>query len=60
MTAGVLQAGMDVSHHGGSAYYDEVELMDGAKSNGLAKHSPVGPDSEVCMQCNKVNLLGRV
>jgi Amt family ammonium transporter len=41
-------AGMDVSHHGGAAYYDEVALMDGDKpANGFTKHSPSGMDSEV-------------
>jgi len=39
---------MDVSHHGGSAYIDEVALMDGQKApNGPGKHSPNGVDSEV-------------
>ena len=46
----VLQAGMDVSHHGGSAYFDEASLMEGNKpANGLAKHSP-GMESEVIVQ----------
>ena len=38
---------MDVSHHGGSAYYD-TSTMDGVKPhNGVTKHSPNGLDSEV-------------
>ena len=38
---------MDVSHHGGSAYYDS-STMDGVKPlNGVTKHSPNGLDSEV-------------
>lgn len=37
---------MDVSHHGGSAYYDHSS-MDGAKPVGINKHSPNGLDSEV-------------
>ncbi len=38
---------MDVSHHGGSAYYDS-STMDGVKpQNGVTKHSPNGLDSEV-------------
>lgn len=44
-----FQAGMDVSHHGGSAYYDS-STMDGVKpQNGVTKHSPNGVESEVIM-----------
>jgi hypothetical protein len=39
---------MDISHHGGAAYFDEAALMDGKKStNGFAKNSPYAVDSEV-------------
>jgi len=44
----LVQAGMDISHHGGAAYHDEAALMDGNMStNGLTKYSPNGMDSEV-------------
>lgn len=45
MIDGILQGGVDVSHHGGAAYYDNM-TMDGAKP-GIMKHSPNGLESEV-------------
>lgn len=44
---------MDVSHHGGAAYYDEVAHMNGTMSNGkanLAKESPDNLTPEVYFQ----------